>query len=90
MCGINFDRSSKSKPGFIESSFIWIEDKLTRNTITIQKDADLTGAVKIMIKQGIIGLPVIESPGNVEQPIRVISKTDIGRGRALTMKERAC
>jgi len=31
-----------------------------------------------MIKQGIIGLSVIESPGNVEQPIRVISKSGIG------------
>jgi CBS domain-containing protein len=33
----------------------------------------LEDAAKIMIKQGISGLPV------VEQPIRVISKFDIGR-----------
>ncbi|MDQ6864803.1 MAG: CBS domain-containing protein [Thermoproteota archaeon] len=59
---------------------------MTRNTTTIEKDADLTDAAKIMIKQGIGGLPVIESPDKVEQPIGVISKSD--RGRALTTKER--
>ena len=42
---------------------------------------------KIMIKQGKGGLSVIESPDNVEQPIGVISKSDMGR--ALTTKERA-
>jgi len=48
----------------------------------------LTDAAIIMIKQGISGLPVIESPDKVEQPIGVISKSDMGR--ALTTKERAC
>lgn len=52
---------------------------MTRNTITIEKDADLADAIKIMIKQGISGLPDIEPPDEVEQPIGVISKSDIGR-----------
>jgi|SoimicMinimDraft_5_1059733.scaffolds.fasta_scaffold23333_1 CBS domain-containing protein len=61
---------------------------MTRNTVTIDKDADLTDAAKIMIKQGRGGLPVIESsPDKVKQPIGIISKSDIGR--TLTTKERA-
>ena len=52
---------------------------MTRNTITIEKDADLADAAKMMIKLGISGLLVIESPDKVEQPIGVISKSDIGR-----------
>jgi CBS domain-containing protein len=77
MCCINVSRCSKSKPDFIESPFVRIEDIMIRNTITIEKDADLADAAKMMIKQGISGLPVIESP-EVEQPIGVISKSDIG------------
>jgi predicted transcriptional regulator len=78
--------SSKSKPDFIEPSYVRREDIMTRNTTTIEKDADSTDAAKMMIKQGKGGLSVIESPDNVEQPIVVISKSDIGR--ALTTKER--
>jgi CBS domain-containing protein len=69
--------SSKSKPDFIEPSFVRIEDIMTRNIITISKDVDLAEAAKIMIKQGISGLPVIEARDNMEQPIGVISKSDI-------------
>jgi CBS domain-containing protein len=69
--------SSKSKPDFIEPSFVRIDDIMTRNIITIAKDADLAEAAKIMIKHGIGGLPVIESRDNIEQPIGVISKSDI-------------
>lgn len=69
--------SSKSKPDFTEPSFVRIEDIMTPNTITIEKDADLAEAAKIMVKQGISGLPVIELPDNVEQPIGIISKSDI-------------
>jgi CBS domain-containing protein len=69
--------SSKSKPDFIEPSFVRIDDIMTRNIITIAKDADLAEAAKIMIKHGIGGLPVIESRDNMEQPIGVISKSDI-------------
>jgi CBS domain-containing protein len=69
--------SSKSKPDFIEPSFVRIDDIMTRNITTIEKDADLAEAAKIMIKHGIGGLPVIESRDNMEQPIGVISKSDI-------------
>lgn len=69
--------SSKSKPDFIELSYVRREDIMTRNTTTIEKDADSTDAAKIMIKQGKGGLSVIESPDHVEQPIGVISKSDI-------------
>ena len=79
MCCINVSRCSKSKPDFIELSFVGIEDIVIRNTITIEKDADLADAAKMMIKLGISGLPVIESPDKVEQPIGVISKSDIGK-----------
>jgi CBS domain-containing protein len=69
--------SSKSKPDFIEPSLVRIDDIMTQNITTIEKDADLAEAAKIMIKHGIGGLPVIESRDNMEQPIGVISKSDI-------------
>jgi CBS domain-containing protein len=50
---------------------------MTPNPVTIEKDADLAEAAKIMIKRGISGLPVIELPDNVEQAIGIISKSDI-------------
>jgi CBS domain-containing protein len=49
---------------------------MTPNPVTIEKDADLAEAAKIMIKRGISGLPVIELPDNVEQAIGIISKSD--------------
>ena len=70
--------NSKSKPDFIEASFVRIEDIMTPNNITIEENTDLAEAAKIMVKHGISGLPVIESsPDKVEQPIGVISKSDI-------------
>jgi CBS domain-containing protein len=50
MCCIYVSRCSKSKPDFIELSFVGIEDIVIRNTITIEKDADLADAAKMMIK----------------------------------------
>jgi CBS domain-containing protein len=58
--------SSKLKPDFIEPSLVRIRDIMTPNPITTVKDADLAEAAKIMVKQGISGLPVIESSDNVE------------------------
>ena len=69
--------SSKSKPDFIEPSFVRIDDIMTRNITTIAKDADLAEAAKTMIKQRISGLPVVESQDNMERPIGIISKSDI-------------
>ena len=69
--------SSKLKPDFIEPSLVRIRDIMTPNPITTEKDADLAEAAKIMVKQGISGLPVIESSDNVEKPVGIISKFDI-------------
>lgn len=72
---------SKSKPEFVEPSFVRLEDIITRSTMTIEKDADLAEAAKMMIRQGISGLPVVELGNNgvinAEQPIGIISKSDI-------------
>jgi CBS domain-containing protein len=65
----------------IEPALIRIQDIFTPNPTTIEKDADLAEAAKIMVKQGISGIPVIESSLEEEkaknQPIGIISKTDI-------------
>ena len=73
----------------IEIAFIRIQDIFTPNPTTIEKDADLAIAAKVMIKNGISGIPVTESSSSVEgqdkekkmtknqQPIGIISKTDI-------------
>jgi CBS domain-containing protein len=53
--------SSRRNLDFIEPALIRIQDIFTPNPITIQKDADLAEAAKIMIRQGISGIPVIES-----------------------------
>ena len=78
--------SSKRNLDFIEPALVRIEDIFTPNPITIEKDADLAEAAKLMVKQGISGMPVIESPlieGEEEkmdnQHIGIISKTDIVR-----------
>lgn len=77
--------SSKRNLDSIEPTLVRIEDIFTPNPITIEKDADLAEAAKLMVKQGISGIPVIESPlveGGEKidnQPIGMISKTDIVR-----------
>jgi CBS domain-containing protein len=78
--------SSKRNLDFIEPALVRIEDIFTPNPITIEKDADLAEAAKLMVKQGISGIPIIESSlvkGGEEkidnQPIGMISKTNIVR-----------
>jgi CBS domain-containing protein len=79
--------SSKRNLDFIEPALVRIEDIFTPNLITIEKDADLAEAAKLMVKQGISGMPVIESSlvegeeeGKMDkQPVGMISKTDIVR-----------
>jgi CBS domain-containing protein len=73
----------------IEIAFIRIQDIFTPNPTTIEKDADLALAAKIMIRRGISGIPVTESLSSTEdqdkekkmtknqQPVGIISKTDI-------------
>ena len=71
--------SSKSKPNFIiEPSFVRIEDIMSPNAVSIDKDADLAEAAKIMIRRHVSGLPVIGSIDNADQqPIGITSKSDI-------------
>jgi CBS domain-containing protein len=45
----------------IEPSLIRIQDIFTPNPTTIEQDTDLARAAKIMIKQGINGIPVTET-----------------------------
>jgi CBS domain-containing protein len=73
----------------IEIAFIRIQDIFTPNPTTIEKNADLALAAKIMIRHGISGIPVTKSLSSIEdqdkekkmtknqQPIGIISKTDI-------------
>lgn len=73
----------------IEIAFIRIQDIFTPNPTTIEKDADLAIGAKVMIKNGISGIPVTESSFSAEgqdkeknmtknqQPIGIISKTDV-------------
>jgi CBS domain-containing protein len=85
----------------IEPSLIRIQDIFTPNPNTIEQDSDLAEAAKIMIKQGINGIPVTETSTTTEgqeeeeggkkmmiknqQPLGIISKTDIVK--ALTKLE---
>ena len=50
----------------IEIAFIRIQDIFTPNPTTIEKDADLAIAAKVMIKNGISGIPVTESSFSTE------------------------
>jgi CBS domain-containing protein len=68
--------SSKSKPNFIiEPTFVCIEDIMSPNAVSIDKDADLAEAAKIMIRRHVSGLPVIDNAD--QQPIGITSKSDI-------------
>ena len=51
---------------------------MTPNAVSIDKDADLAEAAKIMIRRHVSGLPVIGSLDNAnQQPIGITSKSDI-------------
>jgi CBS domain-containing protein len=79
--------NSKPRPDFIEPSFVRMEDIMTVNPTTIEKDADLAEAAKIMIKQGISGLPVVELRDKIEQTIGIISKSDIVKALTKAQEE---
>jgi CBS domain-containing protein len=59
--GLIFSSSLKKLDAFSEPAFVGIEDIFTSNPTTIEKDADLAEAAKIMIRQDIGGIPVVES-----------------------------
>ena len=52
--------------GSIEPYLIHIQDIFTPNPTTIEQDTDLAEAAKLMIKQGINGIPVTEMSSSIE------------------------
>jgi CBS domain-containing protein len=48
---------------------------MSPNAVSIDKDADLAEAAKIMIRRHVSGLPVIDNAD--QQPIGITSKSDI-------------
>lgn len=53
-----------------------VEDYMKKNPITITKDTSISDASEIMLEKGISGLPVID------EPLGILTKTDIVRGIA--------
>jgi CBS domain-containing protein len=77
-----FSSSKRDDPNNLnEPTLIRIRDIFTPNPTVIHKDADLAEAAKIMIRQRISGIPVIDSSLEEDktknEPIGIISKTDI-------------
>lgn len=70
-----------NQDSFHEPSLIRIRDIFTPNLHVIYEDADLAEAAKIMIRQGIRGIPVIEPPSgdgkSKNRPVGIISKIDL-------------
>jgi CBS domain-containing protein len=79
--------SYKSNIHSLEPNLLRIQDILTENYTTVGKDTDLAEAAKIIVKQGIDGIPVIESSSGNEkneiQSVGIISKADVVRALAL-------
>jgi CBS domain-containing protein len=59
--------SYKSNIHSLEPNLLRIQDILTENYTTVGKDTDLAEAAKIIVKQGIDGIPVIESSSGNEK-----------------------
>ena len=79
---IIFSSSKRNnQDSFHEPSLIRIRDIFTPNFHVIYEDADLAEAAKIMIRQGIRGIPVIEPPSGggktKNRPVGIISKIDL-------------
>jgi predicted transcriptional regulator len=78
--------SYKSNIHSLEPNLLPIQDILTENYTTVGKDTDLAEAAKIIVKQGIDGIPVIESSSGNEkneiQSVGIISKADVVRALA--------
>lgn len=77
-----FSSSKRNIPDNLhEPTLIRIRDIFTPKPTVIDNDADLAEAAKIMVRQRIGGIPVIESSleeGKTKnQPVGIISKTDI-------------
>jgi predicted transcriptional regulator len=65
----------------LEPNLLRIQDILTENLTTVGKETELAEAATIIVKQGVDGIPVIESASGSEkdeiQPVGIISKPDV-------------
>ncbi len=59
-------------------------DVMTVNPISIEKDAGLSDAARMMVRKGISGLPVVDNSGKLEG---IITKSDITRAVASLKEE---
>jgi CBS domain-containing protein len=70
---------SSKKRNLIEPAFVTIRDVLTPDPTIIEKNADLADAARIMIRQGISAIPVVDSleEDKKDAPVGIITKSDI-------------
>ncbi len=60
--------------GHISTSHIYVSSLMTKNVITIEKDASVEEAARVMIEKNISGLPVVDNNGDL---VGIITKTDM-------------
>src|SRR5918998_2617080 len=69
---------SSKKRNLIAPALATIRDELTPDPTIIEKNADLADAAKIMIKQGISAIPVVDSfEDQKDPPVGIITKSDV-------------
>ena len=70
---------SSKKRNLVEPAFATIRDVLTPDPTIIEKHADLADAAKIMIRQGISAVPVVDSleEDKKDLPVGIITKSDV-------------
>jgi CBS domain-containing protein len=77
---IFYSSKRNNQDNFLEPALMRIRDIFIPNSAVIDMDADLAEAAKIMVRQSISSIPVIESPREEEtknEPTGIISKIDI-------------
>lgn len=76
---------SSKKRNLVEPAFATIRDVFTPDPTIIERNADLAIAAKVMIKQGISAIPVVDSlqeENEKAQLVGIITKTDIVKALA--------
>jgi CBS domain-containing protein len=69
---------SSKKRNLVEPALVSIKDVFTPNPTIIEENADFANAAKIMMKEGISAILVVNSPeGSKEHPVGIVTKTDI-------------
>ena len=70
---------SSKKRNLVEPALATIRDVLTPDPTIIEKHADLADAAKIMIRQGISAIPVVDSLEEEKKdlPVGIITKSDV-------------